>query len=124
MGSASTDFFTHVHDLAICSGTFRRNDTPVERRNIYRAKTNTEPKPLKRKKPPRMRRRGGPSALRRAAPQTDRMNHHLWCSMQNGRPKAAVFFGNGAAVAKIIVMRRSKRPWQDWQRPTLPSLET
>jgi hypothetical protein len=29
----------------------------------------------------------------------------------------------GGRLKSIIVLRRSERPWQAWQRPTLPSLE-
>jgi hypothetical protein len=29
-----------------------------------------------------------------------------------------------AAVVQLIIVNEEKRPWQAWQRPTLPSLET
>ena len=62
-------------------------------------------------------RRGGEAAaarLRRAAPQTS-------IAIAGGRIETAAL-ASGRFLKAIIVMRRF-RPWQAWQRPTLPSLE-
>src|SRR6185312_2195558 len=59
--------------------------------------------------------------MRRAAPQMNRTRCRIrnWRTPQTNQPP------RGAADGKaVIVMRRSNRPWQAWQRPTLPSLET
>src|SRR6185312_1800287 len=63
------------------------------------------------KKPPRKRRRGG-HCLRRAAPQTKT------AAIAGGR-----FVGAKRVLRKTVIVRRRKRSWQVWQRPTLPNLE-
>src|SRR5690242_7288738 len=66
---------------------------------------------VKLKRPPRKRRRGG-RCLRRAAPQTKT------AAIAGGR-----FVGAKRVLRKTVIVRRRKRSWQVWQRPTLPNLK-
>jgi hypothetical protein len=93
-GKCERHFFVGIARSVVCSETARvRNAQDLTRREDA-------------KKPPRMRRRGGPFRFAEGSSTNLLHEPHLWRCMQNGRPKAAVFIGNGAAVAKIIVSRR------------------
>jgi hypothetical protein len=65
------------------------------------------------KKPPRWRNRGGPVC----GGQFHKLQPTL-LPTESKRPLMR------AAVVQLIIVNEEKRPWQAWQRPTLPSLET
>jgi len=48
--------------------------------------------------------------------------HKQSAGISDGRIETAAISGGRVRIA--IIVKEEKRPWQAWQRPTLPSLET